>query len=141
MTGLRHVGIVVKDIDKSIDFYTRLLDFKIKKDQVEEGQYIDTFLDIEGVKVRTVKMTSENGGMLELLKFESHPGYNEAGYITRVGCSHVAFTISDADSLCAKLESENIRIINKPEISPDGGAKVFFCKDHDGTWLELVEEL
>tara|TARA_R110001583_G_scaffold31790_20_gene108560 strand:+ start:375 stop:800 length:426 start_codon:yes stop_codon:yes gene_type:complete len=141
MTGLRHIGLVVKDVDISIDFYTRLLDFKIKKDQIEEGKYIDTFLGIKGVKVRTVKMTLENGGMLELLHFESHPGHNEAGYITRVGCSHIAFTVPDADSLYEKLKSENIRIINKPEVAPDGGAKVFFCKDHDGTWLELVEEL
>ena len=27
----------------------------------------------------------------------------------------------------------------KPAISPDGGAKVCFCRDYDGTLIELVE--
>ena len=137
---MRHVGIAVKDAERSIDFYTRILGFKIKKDQVEEGEYIDTFLGIKDVKVRTVKMTLESNSMLELLQFESHPGFSEAGFITRIGCSHIALTVPDANSLYEKLKSENIRVINEPTLSPDGAAKVFFCKDPDGMWLEFVEE-
>ena len=138
MIKMRHVGIAVKDIESSIDFYTRMLGFKIKKDQVEEGEYLDTFLGIKDVKVRTVKMTLEDNNMLE---FDSHPGFNEAGFITRIGCSHIALTVPDADSLYKKLKSEEVRVINEPTLSPDGAAKVFFCKDLDGTWLELVEEM
>ena len=28
-----------------------------------------------------------------------------------------------------------------PEVSPDGNAQVCFCRDLDGTLIELVEEL
>ena len=137
----RHVGIVVKDVDRSINFYTKILGFEIKKDQTEEGKYIDTFLGLKNTKVRTVKMTLQDGNMLELLQFKSHPEDNEAAFITKVGCSHVALTVSDADSLYETLKSEGIETINKPTLSPDGLAKVFFCKDPDGTWFEMVEEM
>ena len=141
MLNIRHTGIVVKDIDKSIDFYTNLLGFEITKDQVEKGEYIDIFLGIKDVEVRTVKMSLQNGDMLELLNFHSHPKYNEAAYITRIGCSHFALTVENLDSLFDKLKSEGIHLINPPTKSPDGKAKVVFCKDPDGTWIELVEEL
>ena len=141
MLNIRHVGLVVKDADRSIDFYTKFLGFNIIKDQIEEGEYIDTFLGIENVKVRTIKMSLQNGDMIELLHFDSHPMYNESSFITRIGCSHIALSVPDVDSLYNKLSSKEIRTINPPTLSPDGAAKVFFCKDPDGVWLELVEEI
>tara|TARA_R100001086_G_scaffold238676_1_gene163580 strand:+ start:81 stop:506 length:426 start_codon:yes stop_codon:yes gene_type:complete len=141
MINIRHTGIVVKDMEKSINFYVNNFGFEVKKDQVEQGKYIDVFLGIDNLKVRTVKMSLNNNHMIELLKFHSHPSEGNASFITDIGCSHFAMTVRDADSLYEKLKKQNIDIINKPRLSPDGLVKVFFCKDHDGTWLELVEEL
>jgi catechol 2,3-dioxygenase-like lactoylglutathione lyase family enzyme len=39
MINIRHTGIVVSDAEKSIDFYTNLLGFEIKKDMMESGDY------------------------------------------------------------------------------------------------------
>ena len=141
MINIRHTGIVVKDMEKCIDFYVNNFNFKIEKDQIEQGKYIDIFLGLSNTKVRTVKMSLNDNHMIELLKFYSHPSEKNASFITDVGCSHFAMTIKDADLLYKKLKKQNIEIINKPRLSPDGLVKVFFCKDHDGTWLELVEEL
>jgi catechol 2,3-dioxygenase-like lactoylglutathione lyase family enzyme len=60
MLNIRHTGIVVSDAEKSIDFYTKLLGFEIKKDMLESGDYIDNFSDLKDVVVRTIKMTLEN---------------------------------------------------------------------------------
>ena len=43
MINIRHTGIVVSDAERSIDFYTNLLGFEIKKDMMESGDYIDNF--------------------------------------------------------------------------------------------------
>ena len=141
MAQIRHAGIVVKDMATSINFYTNLLGFEIKKDMVEKGEFMDSFLGIKDVEVRTVKMSLKDGGMIELLKFISHPQYNDSNYITRVGCTHVALTVENIDSLYEKAKGEGVDFINHPLTSPDGNARVAFCKDPDGTWLELVEEL
>ena len=70
MLNIRHTGIVVSDIEKSIDFYEKL-GFEIQKDMLESGDYIDNFSDLKDVRVRTVKMSLENGDMIELLWYKS----------------------------------------------------------------------
>jgi lactoylglutathione lyase len=141
MISVRHIGLVTKDIDQSIGFYTNLLGFKVKKDQVESGGYIDTFLGLSDVRVRTVKMELKSGGMIELLYFFTHLCNDKSPDITAVGCSHIALTVPDVDIIYDKINEAGCETINRPSLSPDGKAKVFFCKDPDGTWLELVEEI
>ena len=109
--NIRHTGIVVSDIDRSIDFYTKLLGFSIKKDMVESGEYIDNFSDLKDAKVRTVKMSLDSGDMVELLCYESHPEQPDMSRpITRIGCSHIALTVDDLDILdTTDLDHKNIK--------------------------------
>ena len=63
MLNIRHTGIVTSDIEKSILFYENF-GFKIQKDMLESGDYIDNFSALSDVLVRTVKMSLENGDMI-----------------------------------------------------------------------------
>jgi lactoylglutathione lyase len=139
--NLRHTGIVVSNIEKSLEFYRDLLGFIVVKDQVETGRYIDIFLGLEDVTVRTVKMCLGEGSMLELLCFFSHPPKMTPQKIYDLGCSHVALTVEDLDETYKSLLNSGVFFNNPPQISPDGYAKVAFCQDPDGSYLELVEEL
>mgnify|MGYP003641955057 CR=1 FL=1 len=67
---IRHTGIVVGDIEKSIDFYSENFNLVVMKDMMERGSYIDNMLGIKDVSVRTVKLADTEGGLIELLKFE-----------------------------------------------------------------------
>ena len=140
MAKLRHTGIVVTDIEKSIRFYREYFGFEIQKDMVESGAYIDNFCSMKDVKVRTVKMISENESMIELLHFVSHPQKKNNNQINDIGCSHIALTIKNLDELYDTMKSEGIVFNCVPQIPPDGLAKVTFCKDPDGVFIELVEE-
>ena len=60
MLNIRHTGIVVTDPDRSIQFYTDHLGFKMKLDMIESGKYIDNFTNLENVEVRTMKMSLED---------------------------------------------------------------------------------
>jgi|TARA_R110000824_G_scaffold133453_3_gene296251 catechol 2,3-dioxygenase-like lactoylglutathione lyase family enzyme len=142
MLNVRHTGIVVSDADKSIDFYTNLLGFEIKKDMLESGDYIDNFSSLKDVVVRTIKMTLENGDMVELLNYQTHPELPDMTRpITRIGCSHFAMTVENLDETYNKLLEAGVEFNSPPQYSPDGFAKVTFCKDPDGSLVELVEEL
>ena len=46
MINIRHTGIVVSDMEKSLKFYRDLLGFKIRKDMVESGDYINNFSEM-----------------------------------------------------------------------------------------------
>ena len=90
MLNIRHTGIVTSDIDKSISFY-ETFGFKIQKDMIESGSYIDNFSALKDVIVRTVKMSLDNGDMIELLYYHTHPEKPDMSRkITQIGCSHIA---------------------------------------------------
>lgn len=139
MKAIRHLGIVVTDIDRSINFYTNILGLKIVKDMNESSDYLDSILGLKGVSVRTVKMKADDDNLIELLYFKSQSEKPMERKITDIGCSHVAFTVENIDKLHEKLTREGIIFISPPKLSPDSYARVAFCKDPDGTYIELVE--
>jgi catechol 2,3-dioxygenase-like lactoylglutathione lyase family enzyme len=142
LLNIRHTGIVVTDPDRSIQFYTNHLGFKMKLDMIESGKYIDNFTNLENVEVRTMKMSLENGDMIELLWFKTHQEIPSGGQsLTNVGCSHLALTVENLEDTYKKLGSAGVLFTSPPQISPNGFAKVAFCADPDGTLIELVEEL
>ena len=140
--NIRHTGIVVSDLEKSKNFYCNLLGFKVKKEMDEHGEFIDNFSDLTDVLVTTCKTTLENGDMVELLYYKSHPETPDMQRkITQIGCSHIALTVKNLDEVYDRLLSSGVEFNSPPQYSPDGKAKATFCKDPDGSLVELVEEL
>ena len=143
MKAIRHFGIVVTDMERSLKFYRDLLGLKIKVDALEEGPFIDAISGLKNIKVRTVKMNADEGNtLIELLCYESHKrDRKENNEIPNIGASHPAFTVNDVDYEYKKLKEKGVKFNCSPQISPDGKAKVAFCEDPDGVPIELVEEL
>ena len=56
LTDVRHIGIVVKNIENSLKFYRDIFGLQIQRSMNESGKYIDNMLGFENVKVKTVKM-------------------------------------------------------------------------------------
>ena len=136
---IRHIGIVVNNMENSLKFYRDLLGLKIIRDMDEHGNYIDNMLSLDNVQVRTVKMSADIGNtLIELLYFKSHTDDEIRNFYT-IGASHVALTVDNLDSLYKHLSANNIRFNAPPQKSPDGLVKVTFCNDPDGTPVELVE--
>ena len=138
---IRHTGIVVIDLEASLHFYRDLLGFQIAKQMEEAGDYIDNISSLRNVKVTTVKMTSPSGQMIELLKYHSHPAEQKMRKICEIGISHIALTADDLDFEYKRLKDKGIQFNSPPQLSPDGYAKVTFCRAPEGTLIELVEVL
>jgi catechol 2,3-dioxygenase-like lactoylglutathione lyase family enzyme len=138
--NIRHTGIVVSDMERSLKFYRDLMGLKPVIDFTEEGKFIDTISNLEGVRLRMVKLVAEDGGMIELLHYALHPrqprGENR---LCRIGPTHVAFTVNDVDKVYAEWSAKGVECNSEPTVSPDGKAKLFFCRDPDGTFLEIVQ--
>lgn len=140
--GLRHTGIVVTDIQKALSFYRDLLGLRVKKDKVETGSYIAKVTGIKNVNLRTVKLSAGDGNMVELLYFFCKKKKSFARRtIFDIGISHIAFTVEDLDNEYKKLLQAGIQFNSPPQLSPDGYAKVAFCRDPEGNLLELSEPL
>ena len=138
---IRHTGIVVKDLKSSVHFYRDLLGLKIIKKMEESGEYIDNLLFLKQVRVITVKMSSRSGQMVELIEYLSHSAEQETRGISEIGISHIAFTVNNLDVEYERLKNKGVKFNSHPQLSPDGYAKVLFCKAPEGTFIELVEVL
>jgi len=139
--NIRHTGIVVDDLEASLNFYRDLLGFQIVKQMEESGDYMDNMLALRGVKVTTVKMAAPDGQMIELLKFHTHLNEQKPRDINNVGITHIAFEIDDLSDEYKRLKDEGILFNSPPQLSLDGCAKVAFCRAPEGTFIELVEVL
>jgi catechol 2,3-dioxygenase-like lactoylglutathione lyase family enzyme len=126
-------------MENSLKFYQDLLGLKIIKDMDEQGGYINNMLSLDGVQVRTVKLSAGMGNtLIELLDFKSHND-NEIRNFYTIGASHVALTVDNLEELYKTLSKNNVKFNAPPQKSPDGLVKVTFCNDPDGTPIELVE--
>ena len=142
LENVRHFGIVVRNMEKSLYFYKDVLGFKIVREMDESGIHIDKMLSLNKVKVKTIKLSVDNGiTLVELLEFKSHRREIEERKFFDYGPSHLALTVNDLDGCFKELKKKGIEFNSEPQLSPDGYAKVVFCLDPDGMPIELVEVL
>lgn len=142
MKAIRHFGIVVGNLEKALHFYRDMLGLEIQKDMLEKGDFIDSISGLKNVQVHTIKMSADDGNLIELLHYESHKRQlPQKKDICEIGASHPAFTVDNIDELYKKLKQAGIEFNCEPKLSVDGSAKVTFCRDYDGTLVELVQML
>lgn len=138
----RHVGIVVKDLEKTIDFWTKLIGFKIYVDAKEISPYIDELLGMTNPGLRTVKLIDENSFIIELLEFTNYPAKNNwEGNLASTGLTHIALTVDNLEILKANLTQNDYDFVSNTLKSPNGFVNVVFVRGPEGLMLELVEEL
>ena len=124
------------------EFYCRHFDMEVADHDTEKGDYIATILGIPGICVELYKLKRRDGAMVELLKpnvEEINKAYADS--IICCGCMHIAFTVENLEILYQELRAEGIEFISVPTVSPNKKALVCFCRDPEGNYLELVQEL
>ena len=142
ITQIRHIGLVVADLENALRFWRDVLGFRVEKRMEESGAHIDAMMGLEGVQVTTVKLAAADGNLVELLHFHSHPDqpvWKGTPYST--GLTHIALTVDDLDVACRTLSEWGVSFSAPPQLSPDGCAKVIYARGPEGVLLELVESL
>lgn len=139
--GMRHVGVVVKDFEESLQFYN-LLEFKAgeQKRMREPSDYIDKLSAGKNINLCTLKLTARDGSMVELLNYGQNT-IKEERTMFGTGVAHIAFTVEDVGKCYSYLKEKGVKFNSPPQISPNGYAKVVFCQAPEGTFIELVELL
>lgn len=118
-----YVGIRVTDLQRSIDFYTKILGMKIKnraKFEQTKGEIINL-------------QSEEDGFILELNYYEESSPYNTK-YTVGEGLDHLAFKVDDLDEALKSLNKAGYQPVL--EMNADGN-KWIYIEDPDGIWIEL----
>jgi glyoxylase I family protein len=140
---IRHVGLTVKNLERSLWFYQDLLGLKVRTRLIEKGRVLEKVLGLKEVEVETVKLATQDGKtLIELLSFRSHTVSDLEGVrLLNSGPTHVAFTVDDLGHLYKKMKAQGIFFNTSPQPSTDGKVLLTYCQDPDGTWVELVQPL
>jgi lactoylglutathione lyase len=125
---IRHTMLPVGDLDRAIDFYTRLLGMDVMRlrDDPERDQ-------------RTVYLgygSEDEGPALEIVQ----SGAADASAKMPPWAGHVALYVSDLYKLCERLKAEGVKFTMEPRPNRPGSKDhVAFIQDPDGYTLELTE--
>lgn len=123
---LLHTMIRVKDIEKSLDFYTKLFGMEL----VEKRRLEDCWLYFLTDK--------ESGQQIELTYNDETP---ENGYEIGSGFGHFAFGVDSMDEFTKKLNSLGYSYLYEPFDLTGKGSLIAFIKDPDGYEIELIEKV
>lgn len=142
ISTIRHVGLVVSDLDKALQFWCETMGFVVERQMEETGSHLDAMMGLNDVRVTTAKLADPDGNLLELLCFASHRDKDQwIGQPYSTGFTHIALTVSDVDEMCLRLRNVGLDIPIQPQYSPDGCVKVLYVRGLEGILIELVELL
>ena len=142
MIKLRHIGIVVINLEESIKFYEDIFSLTLVNQMIEEGQYVESLVGIKNASINWAKLKAKDNTIIELLEYKNSEFVMKDNYVSnRLGCSHIAMSVDNIESIYDKLQDYDCKCNSKPLFSPDGKVKVMYCHDINGTILEIVEEL
>lgn len=141
--NLRHVGIVSQDLESSKKFWEQAFDFEVFWDEVEPSPYISRLLGFVCKGLRTVKMSSPSGQVIELLSFPGH-GSGDAGFrgrrLTLTGISHMAIDVENLDAALSRLLGLGAEPVSDSAQEPPGSSvRVVYVLAPDNVYLELVQ--
>jgi lactoylglutathione lyase len=123
---IRHTMLPVKDLGRSIDFYTNLLGMDIMRlrDQTDQRVgYLGYGSEDDGPALEMIQMKAEG----------AEPNVPQ-------WAGHVALYVSDLYSLSKTLKAEGVKFVTEPQpVRPGSRDLVAFIRDPDGYTIELSE--
>lgn len=124
-----HASIRTSNMDRSIDFYTRLMGLRLQsRREIPQNNAEIAFLqDPEG-----------KGAVLELTFYRKQTEFVQADYEDRL-FDHLAFAVKDMKEAITKMRNEKVSITDEPFRLSLTGPMIAFIEDPDGTLIELIE--
>lgn len=122
-----HTMIRVGDLDRSIDFYTRLLGMTLlRRQDYPDGRFTLAFVGYGDEASNTVIELTHN--------------WDIASYDLGTGFGHLALGVPDIYGACEALAAAGAKITRPPGPMKHGSTVIAFIEDPDGYKIELIEK-
>jgi len=145
VNAVESVGITVSDMDRSVDFYSKVLTFEKVSDVEVAGTDYEHLQGVFGLRMRIVRMKlgSEFIDLIDYLAPEGKPVPVDSRSNDR-WFQHIAIIVSDMDRAYQLLRKNKVQHASTgPQLLPAwnknaGGISAFYFKDPDGHALEIL---
>jgi lactoylglutathione lyase len=124
ITGIGHVAIKVKDLDRALDYYVNKLGFpEMMRLMKEDGSVWLVYLRITDEQYLEVFPGAEN---------DRAPGWDANGL------NHVCLTVDNIDPVLALVKGAGLGLLMPLKTAVDGNRQAWL-EDPDGNRIELME--
>jgi lactoylglutathione lyase len=125
---LLHSMIRVRDLDRSIDFYTRLFGMKLlRRTDYPTNKFTNVFVGYGDERTNTVIELTHN--------WDREEPYEHGGAF-----GHLAFAVPDVYRACEQLAAEGVKITRPAGPMKDSDLHIAFVEDPDGYKIELIQQ-
>jgi methylmalonyl-CoA epimerase len=126
---IHHVASVVRDIDASIDFHTRVLGLALEQvAEVPSQEVRIAFLTAGDSKIELVSPTNETSGVARFLESKGE------------GFHHLCLEVPDIAAELTALAAAGVQLINAEAVAGVEGPVAFLHpKSCNGVLIELIE--
>ena len=122
-----HTMLRVKDLTKSISFYTETLGMQlIRMQDFPDGKFTLAFVGYGAEDSNTVIELTHNWDQYD-------------SYDLGEGYGHIALGVPDIQSTCKNLRAAGANIVREPGPMKHGTTVIAFVEDPDGYKIELIE--
>lgn len=146
VTSVDTIGFTVADMNRALDFYTRVLPFTKRSDIEIDGRRFELLSGVSGARARIVRLALGDE-QIELTEYRAPHGRpfpadfrsNDRGF------QHFALIVRDMDTAYARLRQNGVEHAStSPQRLPDwnpnaGGIKAFYFRDPDRHYLEMLQ--
>jgi catechol 2,3-dioxygenase-like lactoylglutathione lyase family enzyme len=144
--GVSAIAITVSDMDRAVDFYSKVLTFEKVSDTEVAGDSYERLQDVFGLRVRIVRMRlgDESIELQEYLAPKGRPIPVDSRSNDR-WFQHIAIIVSDMDKAYKVLRQNKVEHASSgPQRLPDwnknaAGIWAFYFKDPDGHPVEILQ--
>jgi catechol 2,3-dioxygenase-like lactoylglutathione lyase family enzyme len=143
MLWIDHVGVVARDVEESVAFYTKLFGEPI--DRVEwRGQHAANVARLmgrpEGLELDAVFFRiPHTNAIFEVIGFRNTEQSTLSAANVDIGATHFAFFVEDIEETVARLGLETTGAPMDLPIGPYRGGRSVYLKDPNGANIQLMQ--
>ena len=145
-TGVIDLGVVVSDIDKSLEFYQDVIGFQKVSQFTGKDKVVGDagLLNYESVNVHVLSLNGdEQDTKLKLMQTKSKSVAQDQTYIgSTLGVSYITLFVNDLTPILENLKKHNVKVMAKGpvDLAVVGFAPNYLAcvRDPDGSIIEFV---
>lgn len=143
-----HFSFTVADIDRSVEFYTKVIGMQLVHTQTQHNEYTARLVNYDGAHLKVAQLAipsmtqARSGHLLELVEYVSPRCQPTDTATCRPGTAHLAFQVEDIHAEYERMKAHGVRFKSPPNAITAGinkGGYTCYFLDPDDITLEIIQ--
>lgn len=138
MAELFHVGLTVKNLERSLAFYRDVVGMQPGEQFEVKSREFDTLTNNPGAQLKVCYLTA-GSFMLQLIEYAAGGGTTLGLHHNNVGSPHMSFYVSDVEAKYKEVQQRGDVKITSGLVQILSTMRSFYTEDPDGVPIEFLQ--